>query len=81
MEISSAMRVATSKCARRSWRCACPTLKITMTESVSPYTTRLPGTSDSARSLVFWIIARPVAVTLAAMGTHGKKPLVAPANP
>ncbi len=52
-----------------------------MTESVSPYTTRLPGTSDSARSLVFWIIARPVAVTLAAMGTHGKKPLVAPANP
>lgn len=54
---------------------------MTMTESVSPYTTRLPGTMDSASALVCWIMARPVAVTLAAMGTHGKKPLVAPQNP
>ena len=35
----------------------------------------------SAMSLVFWIIDRPMDVTLAAMGTHGSMPLVAPMAP
>lgn len=65
--MASATRAATSKCAPMSWRLSSPTLKMTMTESVSPYTTRLPGTIDSASALVCWIMLRPVAVTLAAM--------------
>ena len=43
--------------------------------------TRLPGTSSSTSRLVCLIMARPVAVTLAAMGTHGIMPLVAPSTP
>lgn len=49
--------------------------------TVSPYTTRLPGTRRSTRSLVCLIMLRPVAVTLAAMGTAGSIPLVAPMKP
>lgn len=79
--ISAATRDATSKWARTSWRDASPTSKMTMTLSVSPYTTLLPGTSRSTAALVCWIMARPVAVTLAAMGTHGSMPLVAPRKP
>lgn len=80
--MASATRCAISKCVARSCRLdGSSTAKMTITESVSPYTTLDPGTIDSAIALVFSIIARPVAVTAAAMGTHGKKPLEAPRNP
>ena len=52
-----------------------------MTESVSPYTTREPGTIFRTSSDVRRIIARPVAVTAAATGRHGRKPLDAPRKP
>ena len=49
--------------------------------TLSPYTTLEPGMSVSASLDVCSIILRPVAVTEAAMGTHGIKPLVAPQYP
>jgi hypothetical protein len=80
--MASATRWAIPKCVARSCRLeGSSTAKMTMTESVSPYTTLDPGTRDSASALVFSIIARPVAVTAAAMGTHGRNPLEAPRKP
>ena len=82
LAISAATRSAISKCVFMSCFVEGSSVsKMTMTESVSPYTTLLPGTSFSARALVCSIIARPVAVTALAMGTIGMNPFVAPRKP
>ena len=80
-EIWAASFSAAWKCAAMSCRFASPRFRMHITESVSPYTTLLPGISCSTMALVCWIMSRPVAVTLAAMGTHGMNPVDAPQKP
>ena len=48
---------------------------LTITESVSPYTTTEPGCSSSTLALVCSIMARPMQVVRLAMGRQGSMPV------
>ncbi|ABT13574.1 hypothetical protein MT325_m020R [Paramecium bursaria chlorella virus MT325] len=64
-----------------SWFFPSGSFIFTMILSVSPYMTSEPGRSSIALRDATSIMLRPVAVTDAAIGTHGKNPLLAPRKP